>query len=343
MHDTGKKEGAYFVIRKDSPDYQEVSKYGKVVDYLSWKHLLLFLMSDRLISSQANDSVVNPFFSDGKYYKDIIAQKRLVFLQHGTIKDDLSAWLNRYNKNLGMFVTGATPEYQSILEGEYHYDESVVKLTGQPRFDRLEDRNARKITIMPTWRNGLAADADYLRDGVKKYDDSFRESAFFQFYNALLNHEHLLRMARKYRYTIQFMPHPMMEDATRYFDRNDEVVFCPLDLKYRDIFAESSLMVTDYSSAVFDFAYLRKPLIYAQFDKEEFFATHTYQKGYFDYERDGLGEVEYDLEGTVERIIEYMKDDCRLKEKYRNRIEGFFAYHDKESCRRVYEAIKGLA
>lgn len=61
--------------------------------------------------------------------------------------------------------------------------------------------------------------------------------------------------------------------------------------------------------------------------------------GYFDYERDGFGEVEYDLDSTVDRIIEYMASDCQLKEKYRKRIDNFFVFHDKNNCQRVYEKI----
>ena len=53
------------------------------------------------------------------------------------------------------------------------------------------------------------------------------------------------------------------------------------------------------SSVAFDFAYLGKPVIYAQFDKEEFYEKHDYKAGYFNYERDGFGEVVYDLESTV--------------------------------------------
>ena len=96
----------------------------------------------------------------------------------------------------------------------------------------------------------------------------------------------------------------------------------------------------------FDFAYLRKPLIYCQFDADEFFSgSHTYSKNSlnFNYERDGFGEVEYDLESTVDRIIEYMEDGCRLKEQYRARIDQFFAFNDQENCRRVAEKLEEIS
>ena len=36
------------------------------------------------------------------------------------------------------------------------------------------------------------------------------------------------------------------------------------------------------------------------------------------------------------------KNDCKLKDIYRERIDNFFAYNDKENCRRVYEKIKSI-
>ena len=44
----------------------------------------------------------------------------------------------------------------------------------------------------------------------------------------------------------------------------------------------------DYSSIAFDFAYMKKPLIYYQFDQDKYYTNH-FAKGYFDCERDGFG------------------------------------------------------
>ena len=109
------------------------------------------------------------------------------------------------------------------------------------------------------------------------------------------------------------------------------------------MYSKSDLVVTDYSSAVFDFAYMRKPVVYCQFDAEEFFSgNHVYAKGYFSYEEDGFGEVEKNLEDTVNRIIAYMQSGCQLKEKYRERVDRFFAFKDKNNSQRVYDKLLAL-
>ena len=195
---------------------------------------------------------------------------------------------------------------------------------------------------MPTWRDVLGGNDTYYKDGRKRYGEDFRETGYFRFYDALLNDEGLRQAAEEAGYLLQFMPHPNILPVLHMFRQPKHVRFCSLEDSYRDIFSRSSLVVTDYSSAVFDFAYLEKPVIYCQFDKEEFFRNHLYSRGYFDYERDGFGEVEKDLEGTVARIADYMRNGCRMKEKYRERVRNFFAYHDRRNSERVYEAIRSL-
>jgi CDP-glycerol glycerophosphotransferase (TagB/SpsB family) len=117
-------------------------------------------------------------------------------------------------------------------------------------------------------------------------------------------------------------------------------VFFGIDKEYRDIYAESALVLTDYSSAALDFAYLKKPVIYAQFDREEFFSgAHVGTPGYFDFERDGLGEVTYDYDSTVDKLIEYIKSGCKMKDKYLDRRKRFFAFSDKNNSRRLLEKI----
>lgn len=116
----------------------------------------------------------------------------------------------------------------------------------------------------------------------------------------------------------------------------------PIDTIYRDVLAESKMIITDYSAAIFDFVYLKKPIIYCQFDKEEYYSKHLAQ-GYFSYEKDGFGEVTDSLDSTIDMIIDYVKNDCRLKDKYRERIDNFFAFNDKNNCKRVFEKIMELS
>lgn len=332
----------YFVIGKDCADYDRIHKIGKVVDHFSFRHKMMHLICDYIISAAGDDDVINPFAGHHEAYRDILWNFKFIFLQHGIIKDDLSEWLNRYNKNIYGFVTSAMPEYQSIVNGDYHYPPERIWLTGLPRYDRLYHKEENLIALMPTWRRYLMDGYDP-KEGKWVLSDRFAESKYRQFYNGLMNHPRLLAAMKEKGYHMLFMPHPNLMPHLNLFEFNEQVEVGTLDTRYRDVYARSKLVISDYSSAVFDFSYLRKPIIYAQFDTQEFFSGgHMYKKGYFEYERDGFGEVTYDLEETVNKIIEYMENDCKLKEKYRKRIDQFFAFDDQENCRRLYKKIRSL-
>lgn len=331
----------YFIIDKKSPDYNKIKKTGKVVQHFSLQHKLLNLFSTKIISSSGDDFIINSFHGPLDPYRDLMQKQQYIFLQHGVIMNDLSNWLNKYNKNIKGFVTSAKPEYDSILSYPYYYQPEQVWLTGLPRHDRLYDNNKKMVTIMPTWRKSLMGQMSP-QTGVWSYKELFKQSDYFQKYNSLINNQRLINSLKEYGYKLNFMPHPTLMPHLDLFDKNDEVTFLGLDTEYRKIFAESSLIITDYSSVAFDFAYLRKPIIYFQFDKAAIFDLHIYDKGYFDYETDGFGEIEVDLDDLINRIIEYVENGCKIKDKYKKRIDKFFAFNDKHNCERVYKKIMAL-
>ena len=97
---------------------------------------------------------------------------------------------------------------------------------------------------------------------------------------------------------------------------------------------KASLLITDYSNIFFDFGYLKKPIIYTQFDYEEY--RKYYQMGYFDYIIHGFGPVCYNIECTITKIISKIENNCTLEKKYMNRINEFFKYMDGKNCERLY-------
>ncbi len=331
-----------FAVEKSSPDYKRLKSVGRVVDSSGKIHKLLQLLADCVVSSHADELTTNPFGGHSAPYRYILNARKYVFLQHGVTKDDATEWLNRFNRSIDGLVCAAKSEADAFEAEAYHYTPENIWRTGFPRFDRLYENGKRYVTVMPTWRMYLSV-WDKTHEGVWKTSNAFPQSGYFKFYNRLLNDEKLLSAARKYGYEICFMPHPNVSGGIELFEKHPSVTFFSPEKEYRDVFAESSLILTDYSSAVFDFAYLRKPIVYTQFDKDEFFAgSHAYTKGYFNYETDGFGEVAYDYDETVKLLTDYMSNGCLLKKIYRERIDRFFLYSDKGNSQRVYEKIREI-
>lgn len=331
----------YFAISKDCEDYERIKSIGKIIPYGGWLYKWLYLCGAKIISSQGEDYVFRPLENSSVYYSDLIQNSKFVFLQHGVTQNDLSGWLNKYNKNISLFITSTYPEYNSIIK-KYFYSSEIVKLTGFPRYDRLYHNEQKYITVMPSWRSYLVSDISS-STSTRTPVANFTNSLFYKMYSRLLNNPRLIAKAKELGYSLQLMIHPNMASTLPFFSFDSFIKVLPASESYRKIFAESKLLVTDYSSVAFDFAYLRKPVLYYQEDKAEIFSgAHTFKEGYFDYEEGGFGEVEYDTESIVTRIIEYLENGCNIKEKYLERINKTFAFSDKCNSKRVYDEIKKI-
>lgn len=331
----------YFVISGTAEDYKRMKQYGKVIRYNSFRYKRYFLLADQIISAHAEEYIVNAFDNERNYMKNLY-DFQYVFLQHGLTKDDLSDWLNRFNKNIHLFVTVAKPEYQSILDGAYYYTDKQVKLTGFPRYDNLiKGKTKKQLLILPTWRKTLALPINP-KTGIRPYNEDFVNSEFYQFYNRLIQDEKLLSCMKKNGYTGKFCLHINHSEQIGDFTGNDVIQVQSGDLDYQKEFIENAIMLTDFSSVAFDFAYMRKGLVYTQFDQETFFDGQTYDKGYFDYEADGFGPVCYTYEDTIQKLIEVIERDGQMSEQYQKRLDSFYGATDRENSKRVYEAVLAL-
>lgn len=330
----------YFLIRKDSPDYERLKKTGKVLNYGSYKHKIKFLRSNVIMCAAANDLAINSMGGSGKYYRDLI-DYHFVYLRHGVSHNDQSRWINKLGKHISLLVATCRPEYEGILEGSYDYTEKEVRLTGLPRYDNLYDEREKEIIILPTWRKNLEGEAEY-RSSERGYSTDFADSDYCKFYNGLINNERLLAVMKEYGYKGSFYLHPVFERQFKDFRSSELITVGKGVADYQELFRKGAIMVTDFSSVAFDFAFLKKPVIYAQFDEDVFYKYHSWGKGYFTYRKDGFGPITNTLDETVDELIYYIKNDCKMKEEYIKKVDNFFAYTDRNNCKRVYDAVVEL-
>ena len=335
--DAAKDHDIYFVLKKSSRDYERMKKVGKVLVHNSLKHRLKFLEAQVLIAAAANKMTVNAFGKSGFYYRDLY-NFDFIYLRHGVSHNDQSDWLHRLKKNIRILVATCRPEYEGILQGGYGYTEREVKLTGLSRYDNLYDDKEKIIAILPTWRKNLEGELKY-RSSERDYIPGFKDTEYFRFYNSLINDERLLKVMRDNGYKGVFYLHPVFAAQYADFKGNDTISVGNGVADYQQVFKESSLMVTDFSSVAFDFAYLKKPVIYSQFDEDSFYRHHTWGKGYFTYREDGFGPITTTLDETVQTMIDYIESGCEMKPEYIEKVDNFFAYTDRNNRKRIYEAI----
>ncbi|KAA0958750.1 teichoic acid biosynthesis protein [Planococcus sp. ANT_H30] len=325
---------AYYVIARNSSDYNKVVRIGPTVNAGSFRHYLLFALSKVKISTHIMGYSPNiDFFTSVEKYLEIVSGIK-VFLQHGIIKDNLTT-LHSDQVRLDLFICGAKPEYEYVLKN-FGFKQDVIKYLGLTRFDCLHDdfKIKSQILLMPTWR--------WMHNGIEESSE-FKKTEYYKKYQELINSSILEEKLKKTNIKLIFYPHYEVQKFISCFNSNSEnVVIAKIsDYDIQDLLKESSVLITDYSSVYFDFAYMNKPIIYYHFDYDDYRKTQ-YEEGYYDYENDGFGPVCQDINELLEALSESISINYNISEKYSKRTDSFFLINDKKNCIRTFEAIQDL-
>lgn len=332
------EQDAVYAVNKSSADYDKVKNLGEVVSYGTIKHWIYYLASEINISSQKGGKPNAAVCYLLEVY-GILRNKR-VFLQHGITKD-LADLFFYENTKMRLFICGAKPEYDFVKE-KFGYPDGYVAYTGFARFDYLlEDYPQKKqILVSPTWRLYLrsASSDPYKQDSNGK----ITESLYYKTWKSFLQNKKLQALCEEFGYDIKFFPH---RNTAHCFDGIDGLGKRTVIANWEEydlqlLMKESEIMLTDYTSSAMDFAYMKKPVIYYQFDYDEYRKGHL-AEGYFDYERDGFGEVVRDEDSLIYCLERFMKGEEDFG-AYEKRVDAFFPLRDSNNCKRIYEEVKKL-
>lgn len=329
----------YYLIDKDATDYERLKSEGyKPLVRGSLKHRLVFLYADMMIISNSTVFAFNDYTMDLSAYIRDLAKFHVCCVQHGMSVQTIAVAQRRLRDNTRLYFLASKYEEENLLRPVYDYaGYNALRMTGVPRYDGLVNRAKKQILISPTWRM-QAAMLVSKNEGVERdYNPLFKETSYYKVYNSLVNNPRLLKAAREYGYRIHYVLHPIVSPQIDDFDKNDVVDIIPAvgDMSYEKEFCESALMVTDFSGIQFDFAYMRKPVVYLHHDA----IPQHYGEGTFFYDTMGFGEIVHNNDDLIDLLVEYMKNDCKMKDEYRARADDFFTFDDHNNCARIYKEM----
>lgn len=261
------------------------------------------------------------------YTRKIKAVK--VFLQHGVLGTKNLSNINGNQLkdfNVDLFITSSKREKEIVVR-DLNFFSNQVAVTGLARFDELFNPNVEvknQILIIPTWRDWLTS------------IDRLQTSKYLKRMNDLLHSQKLKEIANKGT-DIIFCLHPNMQPFIDYFDVPSYVTSIKQgDIDVQKLIKESKLMITDYSSVAFDFSFLNKPVIYYQFDRNEFLGKEA---SHIDIEKELPGII-VNAQDKLERELDNIqKKQFKIDGALEKRIDRFIAYKDRNNCERIFDAI----
>ena len=338
LHDAVKDDGIqrFYVVNADADitGWFDDSLKDKLVIYGSLRHRLLGLSAEKIITSfyGLRDILSYPYGAM-KYFADI-TNFDVIYLQHGVLHAHLPTMYSLDRMMIDKEVISTDFERENLTRN-YCFDESFLIKSGMPRYDHIDTSKPaeKKILFAPSWRKFLVSP-----DGKGSWipnEKAFLNSDFYKNTMSFLTNPRLENALKKHGYVLDFKPHPNFRMYDELFNLNGETV--RLAPKTVDEFSYG-VFITDFSSFVFDFVYLKRPILYFVPDMELFEAgLNHYRKLDIPFE-EGFGEFASDCEKAVDDVIALLENGCVPEKKYVDRMNGLFL-DVKEHEEELYKAL----
>ncbi|MCO8285499.1 CDP-glycerol glycerophosphotransferase family protein, partial [Tetragenococcus halophilus] len=227
---------------------------------------------------------------------------------------------NKYSEDI--FVSAFMYPRENILTYGYPRNDILINHTIEDQ-QEIKQRlgiplDKKVILYAPTWR-----------------DDEFHSVGNYKF-TLRLNLERL-REELGNEYVIILRMHYFISDV---LDLSDYEGFAFDYSKYNDInhlYIISDLLITDYSSVFFDYANLKRPILFYTYDLAKY--KDELRGFYIDVQKDLPGPLLYTSEEVIDRIKNIKSVMYEYEEKYKLFYDQYCALDDGNASKRVVEKV----
>lgn len=260
---------------------------------------------------------------------------RYVFLQHGIVGRTYCSTVMYPCHDIFNDVNVSSQKEKELIEQGSYYNRCFI--AGLPRFSLFDKTNntgtdeTKTVFVMFTWRQRLSDKPSTLQD-----------SLYWQQIKKLLCDKNIKRLQSKKIKIVAALHHSLIKNIKSSLTLNPQLEFVSQDkISYWTNHADA--MVTDFSSASFDFLFQNKPVIYWIPDKND----DSYEKNGHDMEKiqnaikcqkDFFNIID-SAEDVVRKLEDYAERKFILEKEHREKAGIWFKYRDDFSLR-IYQNIK---
>ncbi len=182
-------------------------------------------------------------------------------------------------------------------------------------------KNKKIILYAPTWR-----DNEYYQRGEYKFATKMDFNKMY----AELNNEYIL--------IVKF--HYLVKENINWDNYKEFIIECNEDWDIQELYLISDMLITDYSSVMFDYSILKKPIIFYTYDLENY--ENNIRNFYFDMTKEVPGPICKTNTELINFIKNYNEEDYNREyaEKYEKFNKKFNPYDNGKSSKRIIELIK---
>ncbi|MBW1605516.1 CDP-glycerol glycerophosphotransferase family protein [Lactobacillus sp. Sy-1] len=260
------------------------------------------------------DNVEMPGTDTTKYHRRFVAETR---------RWDYLIAPNQYSK---VIFKRAFQFHNQFLDIGYprndvlYSDNNKIAIQSLKR-ELLGNSTAHVITYAPTWR-----DDQYITRGQYKFELPFDLKRFFE----VVADDTILIIR----------PHYLIKDHINITGFEDRVRILA-DEDISSIYLITDLLITDYSSVMFDFANLNRPMLFYSYDLEHY--RDQLRGFYFNYQTELPGPLTTNQDQFFDQLARYTVDGTFKNEYDKMKLfrEKFCSWESADSSEQVVKIIRG--
>lgn len=319
-----KYPNVYFVIDKQSPAFPSLrTQYNnQIVEFGSLKYLRLIHTAKYYIGTELPMHLIGLRSPYKSLRLEIMnsAKHKFIFLQHGVTQSLSLAGPERaiFRKNFiyspyKVIVSSAREADHFVNVGKYQPED--LWNIGLSTFDNKQlKESANKISIMLTWRPW-----DQMKSNI---NETSYYQALISIVNSIEDKQHL-----------QIILHPK---ATEQLSEIDPLYQYVSRCSVNAALSQTSLFITDYSSAVFDSFYRGSNVIFWWNEKDQ--CLVNYDNSLLLTEENAFGDIVYHNSELNDVIINNY--NVPQKQKYIDKYRLFVEHHDNQNTERLVQNLR---
>ncbi|UQS85464.1 CDP-glycerol glycerophosphotransferase family protein [Apilactobacillus apisilvae] len=255
------------------------------------------------------DLVTMPGMTAAKYHKDVFRDNR------------------RWDKMIAPNMYSA-----NIMQRAFRMNSNQMMLDGYPRNDVLVNSSWKDIAEIksslnissdkkvilyaPTWRDNEYVKANEFTAKLHLDLDKIKE----HFGNDLI---------------ILVRTHYLIANNLDLSDYDDIAMNVSLYPDIAELYLISDALITDYSSVMFDYAVLKRPMIFFTYDLDSY--ASEIRGFYFDFVKEAPGKIVQTNDGVVKELDNIISGNWNMNDNYKDFVDKFTPWMDGNSSKRATE------
>lgn len=250
---------------------------------------------------------------------------------------DIEKYKKEFTRDSSMwdYLISQNPFSSKIFRRCFDFHKTLLEF-GYPRNDMLinENREDKIRQLKESW--GLPGDKKIILYAPTWRDDEFSTEGAYQFRPKL--DFSLLKEALQEDYVMIVKYHYLINDSVDWSPYSGFV--CQFDASYdiSGMYLVSDMLITDYSSVMFDYSVLKRPILFYCYDLEKY--KNQLRGFYFDFQKEAPGPISETTQALIADIIHYRARD--YEEKYKAFSEKYNPWDDGQASGKVVDLIERL-